>query len=801
MGLNVIFLAYLCILHTYMCTNQKSLKIENTKNMRKAFVHFLWGTLVLAFVVSGLAFTAIWNGWIGYMPPIEDLQNPINRFATQIYSADGKVIGTWNFNRENRVCIPYSNLSPHLVDALVATEDARFYDHSGVDFIALGRAIVKRGLLGQTSAGGGSTITQQLAKQLYSETAKSTLQRVLQKPIEWVIAVKLERNYTKEEIIALYLNYFDFLHNAVGIKTASNTYFNKEPKDLTVEEAATLIGLCKNPSLFNPVRYPERCRERRNVVLDQMRKAGYLTDSQYDEYAAKDLTLDFHRTDHKDGTAPYLREFLRIYMTAERPDISKYPSWNKRQYVLDSIAWVTDPLYGWCNKNFKKDGTPYNLNADGLKVYTTIDSRMQRYAEEAVYGHVARFLQPEFTKENRRKSNAPFTSQLTKKQVNQIMERAVLQSERYRVMKANGASDEEIHRAFHTPTDMSVFTYHGDLDTTMTPLDSIRYVKSFLRAGFMSMDPKTGAVKAYVGGLDYRHFMYDMVTGGRRQVGSTIKPFLYSLAMENGFSPCDLAPNVQRTYMVAGQPWTPRNASHKRAGEMVTLKWGLAQSSNWVSAYLMSKLSPQQFVQLLHDYGINNPDIHPSMSLCLGPCEVSVAEMVSAYTTFANGGIRVAPLFVSRIEDNDGNVVATFQPRMNEVISAESANKMLVELMGVVEGGTAGRLRYKYNFTGDIGGKTGTTNRNSDAWFMGFTPELVSGCWVGGEDRDIHFDSMRMGQGATMALPIWAYFMKKVYRDSSLPYDPNSKFNLPEGFDPCAKDADDMEYGIDEVYE
>lgn len=800
MGLNVIFLAYLCILHTYMCTNQKSLKIENTKNMRKAFVHFLWGTLVLAFIVSVLAFTAIWNGWIGYMPPIEDLQNPINRFATQIYSADGKVIGTWNFNRENRVCIPYSNLSPHLVDALVATEDARFYDHSGVDFIALGRAIVKRGLLGQTSAGGGSTITQQLAKQLYSETAKSTLQRVLQKPIEWVIAVKLERNYTKEEIIALYLNYFDFLHNAVGIKTASNTYFNKEPKDLTVEEAATLIGLCKNPSLFNPVRYPERCRERRNVVLDQMRKAGYLTDSQYDEYAAKDLKLDFHRTDHKDGTAPYLREFLRIYMTAERPEISKYPSWNKRQYVLDSIAWVTDPLYGWCNKNFKKDGTPYNLNADGLKVYTTIDSRMQRYAEEAVYGHVARFLQPEFTKENRRKSNAPFTSQLTKKQVNQIMERAVLQSERYRVMKANGASDEEIHRAFHTPTDMSVFTYHGDLDTTMTPLDSIRYVKSFLRAGFMSMDPKTGAVKAYVGGLDYRHFMYDMVTGGRRQVGSTIKPFLYSLAMENGFSPCDLAPNVQRTYMVAGQPWTPRNASHKRAGEMVTLKWGLAQSSNWVSAYLMSKLSPQQFVQLLHDYGINNPDIHPSMSLCLGPCEVSVAEMVSAYTTFANGGIRVAPLFVSRIEDNDGNVVATFQPRMNEVISAESANKMLVELMGVVDGGTAGRLRYKYNFTGDIGGKTGTTNRNSDAWFMGFTPELVSGCWVGGEDRDIHFDSMRMG-GATMALPIWAYFMKKVYRDSSLPYDPNSKFNLPEGFDPCAKDADDMEYGIDEVYE
>ena len=770
--------------------------------MRKVFIHFLWWLLGLTFLGSSLAFVAIWNGWIGYMPPVEDLQNPISRFATQIYSSDGKVIGTWNFNRENRICVPYSDLSPYLVKALVATEDVRFYDHSGIDFIALSRAIVKRGLLGQTSAGGGSTITQQLAKQLYSDAAGSTLERLLQKPIEWVIAVKLERNYTKEEIIALYLNYFDFLHNAVGIKTASTTYFYKDPKNLTLDEAATLIGLCKNPSLFNPVRYPERCRERRNVVLDQMRKAGYITDEQYEKSCALPIALNFHRNDHKDGTAPYLREFLRVYMSAERPDRSKYPSWNKRQYVLDSIAWDTDPLYGWCNKNFKKDGTPYNLNADGLKVYTTIDSRMQRYAEEAVYGHVARYLQPEFFKENKGKPNAPFTSQLTKKQVNQIMVRAVLQSERYRILKANGASDEEIHKSFHTPTDMSIFTYHGDVDTTMTPIDSIRYVKSFLRAGFMSMDPVTGAVKAYVGGLDYTHFMYDMVTGGRRQVGSTIKPFLYSLAMENGFSPCDLAPNVQHTYMVAGKPWTPRNASHKRAGEMVTLKWGLAQSSNWISAYLMSKLSPQQFVQLLHDYGINNPDIHPSMSLCLGPCEMTVAEMVSAYTTFANHGIRTAPMFVSRIEDNEGNVITNFQPRMNEVISEESANKMLVLLKGVVDGGTAGRLRYKYNFTGEIGGKTGTTNRNSDAWFMGFTPQLVSGCWVGGDDRDIHFDSMRMGQGATMALPIWAYFMKKVYRDKTLPYDPNAKFDLPEGFDGCSHNAeDDMEYGIEEVYE
>ena len=740
------------------------------------------------------------------MPPVEDLQNPINRFATQIYSADGKVIGTWNFNRENRVCVSYNDISPYLVQALVATEDVRFYDHSGVDFIALGRAIVKRGLFGQASAGGGSTITQQLAKQLYSETAKSTMQRALQKPIEWVIAVKLERNYTKEEIIALYLNYFDFLHNAVGIKTAANTYFNKEPRDLNIEEAATLIGLCKNPSLFNPVRYPDRCRERRNVVLDQMRKAGYITDAEYAQHIESPLTLDFHRTDHKDGVAPYLREFLRVYMSAERPERSNYPAWNKRQYVIDSIAWVSDPLYGWCNKNRKKDGSPYNLNADGLKVYTTIDSRMQRYAEEAVYAHVARFLQPEFFKEQKGKPNAPFTSALTQKQVNQIMERAVLQSERYRALKAAGASQEEIHRSFHTPTEMTLFTYHGDIDTMMMPIDSIRYVKSFLRAGFMSMDPKTGAVKAYVGGLDYSHFMYDMVTGGRRQVGSTIKPFLYSLAMENGFTPCSMAPNVQQSYRVGNQTWTPRNANRKRYGEMVSLKWGLAQSNNWISAYLMSKLNPQQFVSMLHDFGINNPEIVPSMALCLGPCEVSVAEMVSAYTTFANKGIRSAPMFVSRIEDNEGNVITDFQPRLNEVINAESANRMLVLLKGVVDGGTGGRLRFRYHFTGEIGAKTGTTNRNADAWFMGFTPQLVSGCWVGGEDRDIHFDTMRMGQGATMALPIWAYYMKKVYADPSLPYDESVKFDLPEGYDGCSSgesSADGAEDALDieEVYE
>lgn len=772
--------------------------------MRKRFIHILWALLAGGFVSAIVGFFAIWFGWIGYMPDIEDLQNPINRFATQVYSSDGKVIGTWNLNKENRIVIPYKKMSPYLVQALVATEDERFYEHSGIDFRALGRAIIKRGILGQTNAGGGSTITQQLAKQLYSSTAQSAAQRMFQKPIEWVIAIKLERYYTKEEIIALYLNYFDFLHNAVGIKTAANTYFNKEPKNLTVCEAATLIGLCKNPSLFNPVRYPERAKERRNVVLSQMVKAGYMDRAEYQNYSSEPLTLNFHRTDHKDGTATYLREFLRRYMMAKRPVRSDYPSWNNVQFVADSIAWDTDPLYGWCNKNFKKDGSPYNVYSDGLKVFTTIDSRMQKYAEEAVYQHVARYLQPAFDKENKPKPSSPYSDKLTPQQIRYILNRSITQSERWRTMKAAGCTPEEIKEAFRKKIEMTVFTYHGDIDTLMSPLDSIRYYKGFLRSGFMSMDPKTGAVKAYVGGLDYPHFMYDMVSLGRRQVGSTIKPFLYSLAMENGFTPCDYAPNRQQTYIVAGRPWTPRNVSHARYGQMVPLKWGLAQSNNWISAYLMSKLNPNQFVQILHDFGIHNPDIHASMSLCLGPCEVSVSEMVSAYTVFANHGIRTAPMFVSRIEDNEGNTIATFQPRMNEVIGAANAMKMLTMLMGVVDNGTAGRLRYRYNFQGQIGAKTGTTNNNSDGWFIGFTPQLVSGCWVGGEDRDIHFDRGQMGQGATMALPIWAIFMKKVYADRSLGIDPMAKFDLPEDYNPCGRKAEEDDFtenGIDEVFE
>lgn len=766
--------------------------------MRKTFVRILWGLLFASFVFVAVAFTSIWFGWIGYMPDIADLQNPISRYASQVYSVDGKILGTYNMNRENRVHVDYSSLSPYLVQALIATEDERFYEHSGIDFIALTRAVIKRGLLGQKSAGGGSTITQQLAKQLYSSTAKSTLERMMQKPIEWVIAIKLERFYTKEEIITMYLNYFDFLHNAVGIKTASDVYFRKEPKNLSLTEAATLIGLCKNPSYFNPVRYPERCTERRNVVLGQMHKVGYISDDEYAKAESEPLDLNFHRIDHKDGIATYFREFLRQYIMAKKPDLKDYPSWNRVQYSIDSTAWENDPLYGWCNKNYKKNGEHYNVYTDGLKIFTTIDSRMQRFAEEAVLQHVGHYLQPAFLKENRSKPNAPFTNALTASEVKGILDRSIRQSERYRAMKELGATDDEIQKAFRTPVEMSVFTYHGAVDTVMTPLDSIRYIKSFLRSGFVSMDPRNGAVKAYVGGVDFTHFTYDMATQGRRQVGSTIKPFLYALCMSNGMSPCDVAPNVQRSY----GNWTPRNGSKARYGQMVTLKWGLAQSNNWISAYLMSRLNPQDFLRILNDFGINTYGAYPSMVLCLGPNEVSVCEMVSAYTTFANHGIHCYPMFVSKIEDNEGNVVATFQPRMNEVISEESAYKMIEMLRAVMNGGTGSRMRYKYNIECDMGGKTGTTNRNADAWFMGFTPSLVSGCWVGGEDRDIHFDSTRMGQGANMALPVWAYFMKRVFADRSLGYDPNEKFDIPEEFNPCSSEFDDYTPGgIEEVFE
>lgn len=748
--------------------------------MRRKFIFFLWGLFICLILSTSLAFLAIERGWIGYKPDLEDIQTPISKFASQIITSDGKQLGTWS-RSENRVFVSKDSISNHVFEALIATEDVRFFNHSGIDGKALARAILKRGVFGQKNAGGGSTITQQLAKQLYSKTASSTLQRVLQKPIEWVIAVEIERYFTKEEIMTLYLNYFDFLHNAVGIKTAANVYFGKTPRELTLNEAATLIGMCKNPSYFNPVREPERCRLRRNVVLRQMVKAGYLSEDSYSMLQDTPLSLNFHRIDHKEGSGAYLREYLRKILMADKPQKEKYKPWQMQMFFSDSIAWENDPLYGWCKKNKKKDGTHYDIYTDGLKVHTTIDSRMQKYAEEAVFGHVALTLQPQFNLKKKTSPNFPYSNNLSSQKINDILQRSIRQSERFRTMKNDGAGEEEINLSFRTPTPMTVYTHHGEVDTLMSPIDSIRYYKSFLRAGLVSIDPMNGHVKAYVGGLNYSHFQYDMAMVGRRQIGSTMKPFVFAMAMEDNFTPEETVLNAQQTYYVAGRPWTPRNTNHARAGEMVSLKWALSQSSNWATANLMSQIDPSgtRLNALLLNFGITNPDIHPSMSLCLGPCDITVAEMASAYTAFVNKGIRSAPLLVTRIEDNEGNIVAEFTPRMNEVISEKSSYNMIEMMRAVIDQGTGRRLRYKFNITAPIGGKTGTTNNNSDGWFVGYTPRLVTACWVGGEDRDIHFNSTAMGQGASTALPIWAYYMNKIFRNTLLGYKQEEDFNVP----------------------
>lgn len=770
--------------------------------MRKKVFHALWACLIVGSLAIGIIFFCIFTGIIGYMPNIRQLQNPVNKFATQVFSADGKQLGTWSYSSANRVFADYDELPPALVNALIATEDVRFKEHDGIDFQALLRAVFKRGLLGQKSAGGGSTITQQLAKQLYSEKAATTTERLLQKPIEWVIALKLERFYTKEEIIGMYFNYFDFLHNAVGIKTAAQTYFSKRPSELDTCQCALLVGMCKNPSYYNPIRHPERCIDRRNTVLMQMEKAGFLTESQREELRLRPLGLNFHRVSHKEGHATYLRDHLRQILMAKKPERRDYASWQQQKFYEDSLSWEQDPLYGWCNKNRNRDGRPYNIYTDGLKVYTTIDSRMQEYAEMAVAKHVTGELQPIFDKEQRSNKNAPYASAVSQSKAQANLTRAKRQCARYIEMKKAGYSDKEIDEAFSKPIEMIVYTLQGDKDTVMSPLDSIRYYKSFLRTGFMCMDSETGYVKAYVGGVDYSHFQYDMCTLGKRQVGSTIKPYLYSLAMESGWSPCDVAPNVQQTYVVAGnQYWTPRNGSRARYGEMVTLKWGLAMSNNWISAWLLNQLSPDLFVKLLHDFGIQNQDIHPSLSLCLGPCDISVAEMVGAYSAFPQKGVRRTPLYVTRIEDSDGNVVAQFTPRVKEVISEEAAYKMIIMMRGVVDGGTGSRMRNRYHITAPMGGKTGTTNDNSDGWFVGYTPRLCFGAWVGGDERDIHFASTAYGQGANAALPIAAYFLQKVYEDDSLGYSQSENFDIPSHFDPCGSVLDEEEGDEEEAEE
>ncbi len=755
-------------------------KAQNT-NLRSNFSRWFWRIFVLGIFSVILIFVFITIGWIGYLPPIDELQNPINKYATEIYSSDLQSLGQFSKSKNNRIKTDYNQISEHVVHALVATEDVRFYEHSGIDGIALTRSAILRGIFQRKSSGGGSTITQQLAKQLYSPEAENFVERAFQKPIEWVISVKLEKLYTKEEIITMYLNQFSFLYNAEGIKSAAQVYFSTTPKKLKVEEAATLVGMCKNPSLYNPVKYNQRSLERRNVVLNQMRKADFITREQYDSLKVLPLTLKFRKADHKLGIAPYFREYLRKILNADEPNKSDYADWQKQKYIDDLWQWENNPLYGFCNKNSKPDGTKYNIYVDGLKIYTTIDSRMQQYAEDAVNEHIIA-LQKSFFKEKRGRSYAPFSRYLKKEKADEIMANAIKQTERYSRMKAGGFSNSEINAAFKKSVEMQVFSYNGMIDTTMTPYDSIRYHKHFLRCGFMSMDVKSGHVKAYVGGPNFSHFQYDMVNVGRRQVGSTVKPYLYTLAMEEGMWPCDQTINRPITLITGtGESWTPRNSSRSRIGQSVSLRWGLANSNNWISAYLMSLYTPESLVKLMRSFGIRS-QLDPVVSLCLGPCEISVAEMVDAYTAFPNKGIRVEPIYVTRIEDANGNIIATFAPKMHEIFSETTAYKMIYMMRSVVDGGTGGRIKSKYGLNMQIGGKTGTTQNNSDGWFMGYTPSLVSGVWVGGEDRDIHFDGITEGQGASMALPIWALYMKKVLNDHSIGYSSSETFEIPSSF-------------------
>ena len=774
---------------------------HNSARPRKRWVgpaiKWLWVCFIIFIVLVGVFFVMVYNGVIGYMPPIEELKNPQDKFASIIYTADGEELGRYFRNTGNRVYADFDEISPNVVDALIATEDARFNDHAGIDVKAVARAIVKTVVLRQKNAGGGSTITQQLAKQLYTPPSSGFLSRAVQKPIEWMIAIKLERFYSKEEILKMYLNQFDFLYNAVGIKSAAKVYFNKDAADLDTLEAATLVGMVKNPAYFNPVRHPERTRDRRNVVLDQMYKAGMLSEAERDRLQAQPLVLNFQRVDHKEGLAPYFREELRRILSAKRPERSAYPSWDTQRYVDDSIAWATNPLYGWIEKTRKPDGTKYDIYNDGLKIYTTIDSRMQRYAEEAVREHMAS-LQQQFFREKRGSSAAPYTSnrgELSDDMRARLIKNAMKQSERGRIARISGLSDEELRRQFDTPVEMTVFSYNGPVDTVMTPMDSMLYTKSFLRAGFMSMDPTTGFVKAYVGGTDFHFFQYDMVSTGRRQIGSTIKPFLYTYAFETDeFTPCTEMLNEQPTlYDESGRVWQPRNSGKARVGEMVDLRWALTNSNNWISARIMDRLSPAELVKRMHSYGIT-ASLPAVKSLCLGPAEVSVKEMVTAYSAFANKGMRSDPVYVTAIADANGNVISDFAPSQMEVITQKGYYRILSVLLNVVDSGTGNRLRRApFNITAQTGGKTGTTNDNADGWFMAFIPDLVSATWVGGEERYIHFNNMAQGQGASMALPIYGKYISKVYADPSLHYSQDSRFEFPANINLCEGELGSVE--------
>ena len=750
------------------------------------YLKIFWGIFVFGILTVVIVFTLVSNGKLGYMPTLKELENIESSLASEVYSCDSVVLRKF-FYKENRTYVPYEQISQNVITALVATEDERFYSHSGIDIRGLVR-VFKGIITGNESAGGGSTISQQLAKMLFPrEEMGSKFVLAFRKFREWVIAVKLERNFTKEEILTMYLNKFDFLNLAVGIKSAAQIYFGTTPDQLTLEQAAMLVGMAKNPSLYNPLRRPKIVKQRRNVVLDQVRKYGAISKQQFEELKLKELKLNYHKEDFKTSQGIYFTEYLRTILMAQMPEREKYASWQKQQFNEDSVEWATNPLYGWCNKNLKSDGTPYNIHSDGLKIYSTIDSRMQAYAEYAVKQHLSVELQPVFNQRLRILRNRPFPNSMTNEEASSTLLVSVKQSERYRQLKSQGLNQEEILKEFSKPVEMTVFSWRGEVDTTMTPIDSVKYTLGFLRSAMMTMENKTGHVKAWVGGGNYKYFMYDMVKMGKRQVGSTVKPFLYTLAMQNGYSPCTLVPNTEQTfYLYDGTTWTAKNSDTTAYdGKMVTLKWGLANSVNQVSAWVMKQFNPESMAKMMRKLGIISPiDAVPSMFL--GTSDVSIYEMVGAYASYANNGVYTKPIFVTRIEDKNGNVLARFSPEHHDAIDPKTAYLMLNLMEGVVNEGTSQRLRRQGliygNLVADIAGKTGTTQNQSDGWFMGVTPELTTGVWTGGELRSIHFEGLSMGQGANMALPVYGYFMNKLYRDNKLGYSQDTRFEVPEGF-------------------
>ena len=769
-----------------------------TDATKKKIIKWLWVLFTVPVLLAVTLITLVWA--LADIPSFEELENPDSNLATQVIADDGSTILS-TFHIENRSYVTYDELSPNLVHAAVATEDVRYYTHSGIDFQSLGRVIFKTLLGGDSSQGGGSTITQQLAKTLYPRAdvsskipGMSKVKMVWIKLKEWVTAVKLERSYTKDEIITMYLNQVFFGSNAYGIKAAAQTFFAKTPAALTVEEAATLVGMVNKPTRYNPALNPDKSIVRRNFVISQMEKAGYLSKDQRDSLQQIPITLSYQVQDHTAGSGLYFREMLRRTMMAQEPKRSSYSQYE--DYVVDSLLWADDELYGWVNKNTKPDGTKYDIYRDGLRIHTTINPMMQKYAEAAVEQHIGGDMQKRFNREARWKKNTPFDDEVEQSMIDGIMKRARRDSDRYRRMKAAGASESEIRKSFSEKVPMTLFTWEGNrrVDTVMTPDDSIRYYKKQMRAAFMAITPDKGEIKAYVGGTDFKAFQYDNARQSKRQLGSPIKPFLYTLAMQEGMSPCDQVANVPQTFIVSeDKVWTPESTDRDEyIGNMVTLKWGLAKSSNNISAYLMKQYGPYAMVEMMRKMGVGS-FLDPVPPLCVGAANISLYEMVAAYNTFPSKGMYVRPIFVTKIEDNMGNVLATFSTVKKEAVSDRTAYLMANLMQGVVNGGTGYALRGRFNLTGEIGGKTGTTNDNADGWFIGYTPQLTAGAWAGFEDMQVHFAATANGGGAGAALPIWGYFMQMVRKDPSLAkYYDKETFDAPSGFElnlSCDADA------------